>query len=461
MPTPSPGDVRAKAEELLKAATAKAATDKTQSDADHIAAASLPNFSKSTVALDDDGKPVVAQQTLAPASEEVHPEGARLNADAMANAIAEAEGRTLPERNAAGQFVKEEGSPDGGQAPPEPDAAEIAAQQVLKDKEQQAQTSAPQQAAVTPDDYEDVAYTDDDTGETFTVRAPKAVAARVKQGYVRRSMMHRNATFMGEARPVLEPLIQSGQLREILPLIQRAMQDPEYAQFVVEAYNRRVSGMPLTPQQQQAADVAQAAAAVTQQETPPNLGLEDDPFMAQYLSPIERRLAEIDARTQAFETQQQQQREYEQQQRAQQQQSAQVVGMAHNELVRNYPQEWTGDVAKDDQLIRRTIKYAHDSGLIQAYGATVPTLLLAYGQLRAERAAAVESPAALATVERDAARSVAADAARSVTGGAPTTTATPPRKAVPALPPTRDPKTGRPTDIKDFAAAAIARIGAQ
>jgi hypothetical protein len=461
---PSPADVHEMGKKLANDLLQKAeGADSGASTLQQVTAAAMPDFSRATAAIDEEtGKPILSGQTIQPTREEMHPEGGQIPSSTaqLDRAVAEIEGRAVPERDErTGQFKADKPAPT-------PEEQQIASDESAAAalRAQRKETAAPAPAAQAADDYEDVSYTDDDTGDTFVVRAPKAVAKRVQQGYARRSAMHRSGTFLGEARPVLEPLINDGRMRQILPLIQRATQDEEFGNFVIEAYNRRVTGMPLREAQAPVAAAPAPAPAAPAYDAALALDPNEDPYLAQtlgrVLTPLQQQIAamaadrEVERKAQA----EREQRELAQR-RIQEQSNATVAGM-HRELAQMYPNEWTGDVVRDDQLIRRTLAYANRSGLLQRWGASVPTLVLAYEQLRDERLAAAGSPAvaAIQDAERSAAQRVAASNATTPAGAARVTTA-PAKKAMPKLPPTR--QNGQQTDIKEFMRQAVARVAVQ
>lgn len=445
---PTLGDVRDHAQQLLKDIEAK------QPDLlIDPSAQPLPNFSEATTPLDADGKPLVAQEHVTVTPEEIQgtPDGGPLqsstNADALAQATAEADaagGHPTPQRNDKGQFVSDKPTtdqPTPQAAPTGTAAAEAAAANLLN-----------------KDEYEEIEYEDSDTGEKFVVLAKKDHAPQVKKGYARRSVMDRSARFLSQARPILEPLITDGRMRDILPLIQQAMSDPEYAQFVIEAFNRRVTGQPLAP----TAPAAQAqpqAATPTAQTAIPVLAENEDPYMAQYVNPITQRLNELDQRTRTFEQHQADERTRQAQRDEQQRRGIAIMQQTHADLSRYYPDEFTGDVNRDQPLLVQAAKFARESGMIATYGESPATVILAYERLRADRQQAAASPAAqmlqqVSVVEQQVARANA----QAVSPGAPATNTT--KKPTPKPPSVRDAK-GNRVDIRDFAAGALQYVQAK
>ena len=444
MATPSHGDV--------KAFAVKAVEDinKQLGRTDDLAAESMfaPDFSKGTSALDDSGKPIVAQDVVAP------PEGdAAGSVDGLAEAKAEISGEPAPaaparERDpSTGRFKSE--AADSAEQPAAVQAQAAPSAEVAAEAAAEAILERPDPMA----DYEEVEYQDPDLDKTFKVRVHKDDANAVKRGYMRQADYTRKTMGLAAVRKDLQPLIDSGQITQLLPLIQRALSDPEYGNFVVDAYQRRMQGLSLTPAQAQA---AQAVQAVTEQAAPPPvLSENEDPFMAQVLAPFKERIdkavtlaerlaAEQDARVAS--------------ERAAQQQSAHranIAYQAHQELWRRFPDAFNGDINHDNAEFTRAINYARDSGYLQSYGENPLAVVLAYEDLRNSRAEAAASPAA-AAIEQAQARQVAAVNAGSVAPGGPKTNTV--KKVVPPVPQTR--VNGIPVDIKEYANQQRARLAA-
>lgn len=327
------------------------------------------------------------------------------------------------ERNAAGQFV--------GEAP----AAEKPAKEAQAAGGQAAEAAA--DALLDPfADYEDVEYEDEDLGTKYTVKARKAEAKAVKDGYVRRSMWNRQINYARKASPVIEKLIANGQLEQILPLLQRALDDTEYGQFVVDGYNRRVSGKPLIEQAIAEAQAAGRQAAPQYDEALAGYNTDVDPFFGKVIndtiSPLAKQLTEVRTEFQAF--QQQQVAQAQQQARQAQIQAQRVAEFqgAHQDLHQRYPDEFTGNIEADNARMVPIAKYARESGYIDTYGLR-SGMILAAGDLRAARADG-NSPAAemVAQIDQVAIKAAQQQAANARTVGSGNANA--PRQAPPAPP---------------------------
>jgi hypothetical protein len=239
-------------------------------------------------------------------------------------------------------------------------------------------------------DYEEVTYADDDTGESFTVRAPKAYAGKVKDGYARRSVMDRNSRYLASARPILEPIITSGQFGTIQPLLDRALNDPEYAQAIGELYQRRVTGQPLTVTQERKLD--QALTQVQQQAVAeaPNPELDEaynDPYVRAIGAMVDRA---IDAKLSPFQQELQRTHQYEQQRQQQEQQENYARAEANrvqrellNEMRAMYPADFGGTDQEDAGKLARLFNYAVQSRYITDYNPNTVKLgvRLAYREL--------------------------------------------------------------------------------
>jgi hypothetical protein len=291
----------------------------------------------------------------------------------------------------------------------------------------------PQPVAFDPwADVEDVEYEDADTGEHFVVRAPKSYASKVKDGYARRSVMDRNSRYLAQAKPILEPLITSGQFSSIQPLLDRALHDPEFAETVGDLYQRRLRGEPLTQTQEK--QLNQGLVAVQQEaEASPELeeayndpyvraigSLVDKAIMAK-LSPFQEELS----RTRQYEEQRQRQ---EQQERLADQEARRVKTEILSEMKSLYPAEFGGSDSDASVRIGRLFNYAVQSGYIQDYNPNTVKLgiRLAYRELGAT--ASPSTAAAVMTaeqVERDA-RARAAQLVGGRTGGGSTLQQAPP-----------------------------------
>ncbi len=403
-----------------------------------VAAASVPSFSAGTLAQDPNtGRPIVPEEaTQSPSiggETTVAPNATgALGEDAEAGAAAEAaaagaktgKGAETRERDEkTGQFkpaessAKPETQPTARTQATGAAAAEAAAQQVLDEW-----------ADAVELEYEA------DGGQKYKVRAPAAQAENVRRGFLRRSTFDRNATWMGRARPALEPLVTSGQIDPIIPILQRALADQEFGEFVTQAYNRRLTGMPLAPTTPAA--VAPTVAQPVQPAAVPGgyePGPDADPFYAEavrpYIAPLQGELRETRDELAKMRQEREQTQQREAAQRQQYQQNAQAVQFAHQDLAGRYPGEWSGDLARDKAAFDMAVAYARDAGFVQAYGLR-GGIVMAAERIREDRADSASPAAALVNaLDRTtlAAAAAQAGAARSVAGGSPTTIPAPRR----------------------------------
>lgn len=337
-------------------------------------------------------------------------------------------------------------------------------------------------AATPPDpwaEYEEVEYDDPDSGNKYTVRARKEDATAVKRGYARQSDYTRKTMTLADAKRSLEPLISSGQIAGVLPLIDRAMNDPEFAEFVGNAYQRRTLGQPdwrgivtstgaqTPPQQQQftpPGGVPYQGQPQQQAEQFTPYTVESDPYLSQALSPLARQLQEQQRTTAALQAQFAQQNQQREAQEAYNRQQALTMRDAHQTLHQQYPEVFTGDLARDRDALTRTYEYAERAGYIQRYGLSVPVMLNSYHAMQQEQAAQAQARAAatqstaVRSIEAAQAQRVAQMNAAAVAPAAPATNTTKPPPP-PGPPPTRTPD-GKQVPIKEHAAALIRQIRA-
>ena len=312
--------------------------------------------------------------------------------------------------------LRETPAPSSEQPPPDAPAAPVIT------------TPAP---AVQPVDewaeYDEIPYEDADTGETYVVRAPKKYSGKVKDGYARRSVMDRNARYLSAARPVLEPLVASGEFYRIQPLLEQALNDPEYAQAIGELYRRRLSGEPLTQTQERQLDkgLQQVEQHVAQPVEFPDEEAFNDPYVraiGQYVDKaIQERLQPFQqelSKTREYETQRVQS---EQQQRVAAAEARRVQGELLSEMRALYPGDFSGDEAHDNQRLSQLFQYAVNSRYITDYNPNTVKLgvRLAYRELAASTSSPSPAATALsaAQVEADA-RARASQMVASTTGGA-------------------------------------------
>lgn len=377
---------------------------------------------------------------------------------------------------------------------PEPKAAPPSAP-VAQPATPAAEVPPPPVAAPTTeiaDEYADLEI-ETDGGRKLKVKALKSDEQEVRNGFARRGIMDRHATYLSEARAILEPMIVSGQLQRVLPhlrtlvpYMELAVQDGRFAQVVSEAAQRLQAGKPLNW-----ADVERAAgAAVTRVQEGTNIpastprvapapnaeelvdeytmgavraGIKEfaDTFVPQLLGEV-KHLREDLVEKPRLSLQQ-----------AEDNKRLALLGLqnAARELAETFPGEFTGDWERDREKIKPLALYANESGLVERYGngpdtfgGTLVRAALAlrrtenYSPAAAPAAPVVSTAAAsladMATRARDAARAEGAQLIGAATaggrgGGAPADTG--PRtledkmRAIPTLG-----KDGKPRSLKDI-----------
>ncbi len=351
------------------------------------AAVNIPPFSAGTAAIPEPGAP-----TLAP----------RVGADLL---------ETPPSA--------EEGAPAAPAQPAQPSGDTPQPAQAAGEAAAEAAATAPP-AADPWADPETVEYIDEDSGERYAVRAPKSYAQQVKNGYLRRSEMDRNARYLSRARATLEPLITSGAIDRILPLLNFALTDPSYGQYVADGYLRAVNGQPLMQQA-----VAEAAAAGIPQQAQPSTQAApamEDPWLQEQVEPYLRgqqeRIAQLE-QTISQLSQTQQQSLAQQQQYTQMQQAAnQIAAQTYAELRSLYPAEFVGNMEHDSPLLQQIHAYATNAGYFNTYGYSPAVYRLAYMEMRQGRPQSASPAAAnLGQIQERAREQAAAEAARSLGGG--------------------------------------------
>ena len=413
-----------------------------------VAGATIPAFSAGTVALDPNtGRPASApppnDETAISRTAPVDP----LSDDADAGAAQEAAaaGRAATperERDASGKFVGDK------PAEPKPPAA------APKPKTQTQRAAAAEDAAqAIIDEWEDLQFEHDD-GSKYTVRAKKGEAKQIERFNRRQAQVDRHAAWMNKFRPVLEPLVTGGQLDAVLPVLQRAVQDQRFGEFVIQAYNRVAAGLPLeggvpgTPAQQQVTPpptpgaVAPAAVAA-----PPAIS---DPFIAEALAPvmpwiqgIQEQNAALQQKIAEWEGTQVAQSQRQQQEAAAAAERSSQLQAAHMDLARMYPARFTGNLQRDQREWDNVIRYARDGGYVDMPGYGLRGAVVAAAHQYIADRSETASPAAeiINEIDRTTLRAAQQQAAgaRSISGGgaAPQATARS-QRLVPQKPSTRD-----------------------
>jgi hypothetical protein len=441
MSGPSQGSVREHANELIaKLAEQKKIHLDPGGDTSAIASV-MPDWSKATSPIDEGGAPVVPTE-------------------AAITELPEPQAAPTPEpqaRDDKGRFVGEE--PTQAQEPASEPVAEAKPEAAIDAIVEQAKETASDPFA----DYEEVEYNDPDLDKSFKVLAKKDDANAVRRGYSRQADYTRKTMALAAARRELQPLIDNGTITNILPLVNLALNDPEYGNFVVEAARRRSLGLSLTPQQEQAVEVAQVATAATAPPQQPIAPLTDseDPFMAQYLQPVRNELKEVLGRVNTLAAQEDQRLAQERANYNENLRRANFLQQTHEALTSYYPDEFNGDMGHDRASLERAWDYSLRSGFIGRYGENPMVVVSAWNQFRQERAAAAASPAAEA-INRAAEQRVVKAAAAVVPSG--TSNPNVPRKELPPIPKTRTKGLSgqeQATDVKEYAQQAMARIRAQ
>jgi len=391
-----------------------------------VAASEVPAFSRGTTALDPNtGRPIVAPPKV-PAFADG---GVAMPADS------ETTGGT-PQATA---------TPAAGQTPAQAAADAATAPATTESAQQAAGTQAAdavaQQIVDAFAEYEQFDVDDPDLDLKVPVRVPKQFKDIAKRGFPRRADYDRMRQKWGDAAPIIEPLIADGRFKNILPLIQMALADPTYGDYVVRGYQRAQAGLPLLEAAvQEAAQMRQVPPQ--QQFAPPQNGaptepLFEDPLVNAALAPVLSRFDQIEQRyDQRFATIEQQRAQQEQSARQQQQQNANVAAQmqaAHADLARMYPGYYDPGKGPNDPNWQKACEYARSAGYVDSYGLKAAIIFGAQGAqaLEQERLAATASPAAAALQQVDQrqvelARQQALAAGRAASGGAPTQTAPPP-----------------------------------
>lgn len=315
-------------------------------------------------------------------------------------------------------------------------------------------------------EYEEVEYSDGDTGEKFTVRALKSEAQKVKDGYARRSVMDRNSAYLKRHRAAIEPLIESGQFDSLAPLIQDAVRDPQLANDIATVYNRRRMGLPVFDTAAAAAGAVQAAqqgAPPTQEQARDILAdLKADPdvddytkgYLVKYLTPLAQQLTQ---QLTGWQRQQDDTQQRYRQQQQQEQQRIEVANQATREIRALYPNEFND--ATPNERYTAIVNYANNSGIFQRYGYNPGAFILAYQAMSnpmglqgigqpgalAVQSAAVAAIASLEDAKRQgdalAARASAQTASATTPSGAGVTAAEPRKVKVPRF--RTDPRSGQ------------------
>jgi hypothetical protein len=415
--------IEAHAQKLLGQIAEQANNTETHADVTAATAnAVVPSFSKGTLSLDPNERRTEGQ----PSSLETAVDAAASGGAAIPVETEDAEAGAQAQAAAAGQRERDE---TGRFRPAEPAAAAPAAAPKPAKKPAtptKAAAAAAEAAEEVEDEWaeiEELIFEHDD-GSKYPVRARKKDAKQVARFNQRQAQVSRAINAYGKYKDVLAPLIQSGRLDGILPHIQRALQDPEFAEYVNQGYNRRLIGQPLNAPAQPPAHVIDqptpGQVAPMAMPTAESLGI-SDPFVAEAVAPLVQQYQQVFSRLNAMEQAQQRAAQQAQQQAAYRAQQEAQLKQAHQDLSQQFPSVFHFDQGRNDPEWQRVWRFANDGGYFQGTNDLRLAAKLAARDYMDSRADTY-SPAAelLAKAERANLRGAQAQAAaaRSVGGGA-------------------------------------------
>lgn len=384
-------------------------------------AAGFPIFSKGTVTLDENtGEPIVP----AVAKPDFGESGVALPepTETTGGTKEPVEAR---ERNEKGQFV--------GEKPPE-------APTIQEEAGTQAAEKVAEQVADAFGDFEEFEVEDPDLNIKYPVRVPKQYVTSAKRGYPRRADYDRFRQRLGDVEPVLGPLIRDGRIKQVIPLIERALADPQYGDYVWNGYQRAQAGLPLI--EQAAAQAAQMGPrAITQQQLEGQIPGQEafvDPLVEGAVAPLRAQLEQMNSRFQSMEQQREAAERAAYQQQQQRETALREINGAHRDLSAMYPGQFNPDSGVRDPELDKAFGYAQQAGYIEHYGLRSGIIFGAQKlqEIEAERLAATASPAAAALNMNEKAvelaRRQAAQAAQAAGGGAPMQAPAPTPRARPS-----------------------------
>ena len=381
------------------------------------AAITMPSFSKGTVPLDNNGKAI--EERVPPAFETAH-----VDLPASTETTGAAPSSAAPP--AASPASAAVATPPAAAAAGATEAPAAAATGVA---------AAETVAAAIADELVDFEFEDPDLGTKFTLKAPKQYVDVAKRGYGRRTTYDKAVSYLKNAEPILKSMIEDGRIQRLMPFLQRAVDDPEFAQAVSDVYQRRVNNQPMLE-----------AAVREIQATPPTGTVAAEPPNP-FLDP---EVAELRARTEANErwiSEQREQTQRSQQTQAQrdaaQRRNNELLAAGHRDLANAYPGIFRPELGERDPAFVAAMDYARQAEYTTNYDLRAALVFGGQGwrQIEAERAAATGSTAAsaLAAVDTrlvEAASREARNAASTVSGGAVATSALAPP---PPKPTTKNP----------------------
>jgi hypothetical protein len=265
---------------------------------------------------------------------------------------------------------------------------------------------------------------------------PKTDADKVRDGYVRRSMLNRNTNWLNRHRTWIEPLITNQGFDALAPLIERGLSNQPFAEAIQQLYVRSISGLPLdgpTIAAAAAAVPASIAAApadggldpqtiIDEIQNNPNIDELTKAGMLALVVPVVKVAQAQNARIQTYETQQRTQQEAQQrtqQQTRQQQDAERQLGSEMRRALQEYfPTEFTQTTPGEKYM--QVLRFASSSGMFQRYGRTPGTVVLAYQNMNSPTGGQPTSAAAMTVAQvRAQAEAHAAAAAGQVAGALP------------------------------------------
>lgn len=443
MPDTKLPSVQEHAQEIMK--NLRKGEEQTTTDPNAKAAADvMPSFSRGTVALDDKGRPVTDRAELPEFSDQTvaAPADTETTGKAGEKPKAETEEKPetkpvvkpedLPDRDAQGKFIKEtiEGGTQEGTSP-----------ETGETQQQAAGAKAADEAAqkLIDEEYEDWEFEDPDLSRDGTIvkiplKYPKKFATQIKRGYPRRADYDRLRTRLGEAEPTLRPLLENGSIKQILPVLEFALQNQEYGNLMWQAYERAQKGLPLI-------DVPRETRPVQQeQQIQPGQEQFIDPLLESQLNPLRTELQTLQQERATERAQREENARRQQAQTVQLQAKANRLMQAHQDLAQMYPGKFNTTLGANDPGWMQATKYANEYGYNVSFEDPRAAVIFgaqAWLQDEAERVAATASPAATAlnsvnerTVEM--ARQEAARAASAVGGAGTQAVSPPPKPKVPS-----------------------------
>ena len=351
------------------------------------------------------------------------------------------------------------------EAPPQ----EAAAPELPLDTEAPPPAEAPVPQAAAPEappdpwaDYDELEIDDDDVGEKYKIRAPKSVAAKVKNGYARKSAMSRATGYLSKYKTLLEPLITSGRFDTVAQIIELGERPDavgeNFRNAMYEAYYRATMGRPLTFADQVAAAQAAAPQPVAQ-PTPqddPNDPLGLKALVQEAVAPVAKDAASFKAWQENQEKQAQMRAWYDNTR-------IQASNQTYRDFSQMFPDQFSGNEQQDWPNMQRVFNYAKNAGWFEREGADKNPALMPVAMLKAKLdmdrdttqaiaapppSAALSAAQAAEAADRTAREAAAAVAASQGGGGTATPAARVPKREKPPL---KD-KNGKPLSLTQIAA---------